>query len=234
MKKVFIFLLFLFTIIFPQNIKILFLGIVPGGAPEFEKRFENQLRKEITLLTDTDIADFNDIEYLKRKTDFFDSPILSRSFIQSLNNISNPNAKILVIWGVINEFNIKPKRYLLFGARAIGLLSMELTMYSLNFKEYIYYGEVECYSSELKPPIFFNDVNKHINIFASDRAKIIKELNRQAVSKSIAIIKSVTTNFRLNGDLNSNSDKIKGKKVPSVSELFDIPSVEKPNIINKK
>lgn len=227
MKQRFLWILFLHSFILAQNISIVYMGIVPGGAPEFEERFDSRLREQIAVIPGMNLADYNDTEYLKKKTDFVDSPVLSRSFIESLMLIASD--KTVVVWGKVSDFSIKPVRRWLLGAEAVGSLTLVLTIYSLGFHEYAYLGDVTCKASVPKPPPFFRSVNKVTHITASDRAAIIKELQKQAAEKFSDIVSDVIRSQLMKSGVLLGQD-IKTKKVPSVSDLFDIPTVEAPDV----
>ena len=227
MKQWFIWLLLFKSVILAQNITVVYMGLVPGGAPEFEERFDEQIRQQIAVIPGINLADFNDTEYLKNKTGFVSSPVISRSFIESLMLISND--KTVVVWGKVTDSSIKPVRRWLIGAEAVGSLTLCLTMYSLSFKEYAYLGDVKCKASVPKPLVLFRNVDKVTHITASDRATIIKELQKQAAEKSADILSDVIrSQLMKSGELVQES--VTGKKVPSVSDLFDIPTVEPPDV----
>lgn len=210
-----------------QSITVVFMGILPGGAPEFEKRFTTLLRERITVLSGVKIADYDDTEYLKKKTDFNDAPSLSRAFIEKLMLVSSE--KTLVVWGDITGVSIKPKRRWLFGAEAVGTLTLSLTLYSLDFREYAYIGDVSCKASIPKPPVFFGNVEKETQITASDRGIIIGTLQEEASRKTTDIINGIVKSQMVKtGQL--RPEEVTAKKVPSVSDLFDIPTVEAPDV----
>ncbi len=235
MRKIVLLIVLFNTLLFSQDIRIIFMGVVPGKVPEFEKEFEKLLRQEMVVIPKVSLTDYNDTEYLKRKSDFFDAPVVSRSLVQSLRSISHN--KLLVVWGEIEEFNIKPTRHLVFGAKAVGSLRFTLTMYSLRFKDYSYLGEFESITSIVKPPVFFQNVDKVTHISASDRTDIIKTLSKQTVVKSVDIITSVIRNLLISEGITpstSSEGGVKAQKAPSVSDLFDIPTVEAPDVLKGK
>lgn len=227
MIRRFLWIFFISSVVFAQNITIVYMGIVPGGAPEFEERFGDRFREQIAVIPGIDLADYHDTEYLKKKTDFYDSPVLSRSFIESLMQISND--KTIVVWGMVSDFSIKPVRRWLLGAEALGSLTLVLTMYSLGFHEYAFLGDVKCEASVPKPPPFFRSVDKVTHITASDRTDIITELQKQAADKSSDIISDMVRSQLMKSGVLPGGD-VEKKKVPSVSDLFDIPTVEAPDI----
>ena len=227
MKKWCIWLLLFKSVILAQNISVIYMGLVPGGAPEFEERFDVRIREQITAIGGMKLGDFNDTEYFKNKTGFDESPVISRSFIESLMLISND--KTVVVWGKITDSSIKSVRRWIIGAEAVGSLTLCLTMYSLSFGEYAYLGDVTCKASIPKPLALFRNVDKVTHITASDRATIIKELQKQAAEKSADILSDVVrSQLMKSGEL--VQEGVTGKKVPSVSDLFDIPTVEPPDV----
>ena len=227
MKQRFLWILFLPGFVLAQNINIVYMGIVPGGAPEFEERFDDRVREQVAVIPGTDLVDYNDTEYLKKKTDFIDSPVLSRSFIESLMLVASD--KTVVVWGKVSDFSIKPARCWLLGAEAVGSLTLVLTMYSLGFHEYAFLGDVTCRASVPKPPAFFRSVDKVTHITASDRAEIIKELQKQAAEKSTDILSDVIRSQLMKSGVLLGED-VKSKKVSSVSDLFYIPTIEAPDV----
>lgn len=234
MKKIILLIIFLTTVLWGQSIRIIIMGVVPGKAPEFEKEFEKLLRQEIVVIPKVSVADYNDTEYLKRKSDFFDAPVVSRRLVNTLRSISHD--RLLVVWGEIEDFTIKPVRHLLLGAKAVGSLRFTLTMYSLSLKEYSYLGEFESKTNIPKPPVFFRNVEKVTHISASDRTTLINELSRIAVAKSVDIMTGVVQNLLVSEGISESSspEGVKLKKAPSVSDLFDIPSVEAPDVTKGK
>jgi hypothetical protein len=60
-------------------------------------------------------------------------------------------------------------------------------------------------------------------------------LNKQTVERPVDILSSVIRSLLLKeGITSSSSDAIKAKRIPSVSDLFDIPSVEAPDVTKDK
>jgi hypothetical protein len=216
--------------LFAQNITVVFLGILPGGAPEFEKRFTELLREQISVISGVGIADYDDTQYLKKRTDFEDSPVITRSFIEKL--IQMTTEKTLVVWGAISQCTIKPVRRWLVGAEAVGTLTLSLTMYSLDFHEYAYIGDIECTARVLKPPVFFRSVDKVTHITASERGDIIAELQDRAARKSVDVINGIIKSQMVKTGVLRPED-VKAEKV-SVSDLFDIPTVEAPDVGKEK
>ncbi len=230
MKKSLLFLFLLCIGAYSQNVTVVFLGILPGGAPEFEKKFSDLLREQITVVPEVTIADYDETRRLKKRTDFNNSPVLTRSFIEKLMLVASE--KTLVVWGDIADFSIKPVRRWLIGAEAVGNITISLTMYSLDFREVAFIGDLSCETRIPKSPVFFRSVDKVTHITAADRTAIIKELQKQAVRKSTDLIKSVVVSQLIK--TGSIRPEVKEKKVPSVSDLFDIPTVEAPDVGEEK
>ncbi len=227
MRKCLIALLVMCFGVFAQDIQLVYMGIIPGGAPSFEKQFDKNIREQISVISGVEVADFDVTENLKRKTDFQNSPEVTRSFIEKLMMVST--GKTLVVWGKITHFNIKPVRRLLLGVEAVGTLTLSLTMYSTDFREYAYLGDVTCEARIPKPPVWFRNVEKVTHITAADRSTLSQKLQQETAGKSADIISGVIRNQLVkSGDL--RMDEVKVKKVPSVSDLFDIPTVEAPDI----
>lgn len=210
-----------------QSVDITFFGIVPGGAPEFEKGFEKLLREQIAVTDGITMADYFDIQYLKKKTNFLNSPYISRSLIQTLLQISNEKA--LIVWGEITDYSIKTVRRWLIGAEVIGSLTLNLSMYSLAFHEFLYLGDIKCVTNLKKPPVFFRSTEKVTEINVSDRINLLENLQADAVQQSVSIINTLARGIITNAGIIAPAN-VKTEKVPSVSDLFDIPSVEAEDI----
>jgi hypothetical protein len=215
--------------LYAQNISIAFLGILPGGTPEFEKSFEVDLRERLSVLPDISLTDYNDIEYLKKKTGFIKSPVISRNFIETIYYIADD--KTLLIWGKVNNFTCKPVRKWLIGAEIEGTLSFSLILYSLYFKNYMYLGDVESSSRIKKPPVFFQQIDKSVHVDVIDRIKLFKMLEKDVSERTISVIngfiKSIMTKTGI-----ITEENVEAREVPSISDMFEIPSIE-PSDINR-
>ncbi len=228
MKKYFLWVLFFQCIIAAQSIPVIFMGIIPGGAPAFEKGFDKLLYEHLVVDSRITIADPTDIDILKIKTNFAESPNISRSFIKSLQNISDDDMT-LVVWAKISDYSIKPVRKWLILAEAVGSMKVTLTMYSLIFKEHIYLGDINCKTSILKSPVFFSRVDKVTHITASDRTTIIENLKQETAEKSASLIHGVVRGQLIKTGV-LEIERLKVVKDTSLSELFDIPTVEAPSV----
>ena len=227
MNKLLIILIIMCQLLYAQNISIAFLGILPGGAPEFEKGFESNLRERLVVLSDISLTDYNDIEYIKKKTEFIKSPVISREFIETLYYISDD--KTLLVWGKINNFSCKPVRKWLIGAEIEGTLSVTLILYSLHFKNYMYLGDIESFSRIRKPPVFFQKIDKSVHIGAIDRIKLYKMLEKDVSERTISIINGFVRSIMTKTGVVTEED-VKAREVPSISDMFEIPSVEPSSI----
>lgn len=227
MNQLLMLLFIMCQLLYAQNIPVAFLGIVPGGAPEFEKSFETDLRERLAVLSDVSLTDYNDIEYLKKKTDFLKSPVISRQFIETILYIADDN--MLLVWGKVNDFSCKPVRKWLLGAEIVGTLSFSLELYSLNFKNYMYLGDIESSSSIRIPPVFFQKIEKSVHIDAQDRIQLFKMLEKDASERTISIINGFIRSIITKTGVDTDED-IKERELPSISDMFDIPSVEPSNL----
>ncbi|MGD9200632.1 MAG: hypothetical protein PVI26_03635 [Chitinispirillia bacterium] len=229
MNKLPVLLFIMGQFLYAQNISIAFLGILPGGTPEFEKSFEVDLRERLSVLPDISLTDYNDIEYLKKKTGFIKSPVISRNFIETIYYIADD--KTLLIWGKVNNFTCKPVRKWLIGAEIEGTLSFSLILYSLYFKNYMYLGDVESSSRIKKPPVFFQQIDKSVHVDVIDRIKLFKMLEKDVSERTISVIngfiKSIMTKTGI-----ITEENVEAREVPSISDMFEIPSIE-PSDINR-
>jgi hypothetical protein len=212
---------------FAQNISVAFLGIIPGGSPEFEKGFETNVRERLVMLPDVSLTDYNDIEYIKKKTEFMKSPEISRQFIETIDYIADD--KTLLVWGKVNSVSFKPMRKWLLGAEIEGTLSFSLGLYSLHFKNYMYLGDVESFSRIGKPPVFFHQIEKSVHINALDRIKLLQMLEKDASERTISLINGFVRSIVKKAGIETG-ENVKAREVPSISDMFEIPSVVPSNI----
>jgi hypothetical protein len=230
MMRLVVYILFVQALIFAQTINIVYLGLIPGGAPEHEKQIDKLLREQFTDISGAQLADYYDTELLMQKTNFFSNPYVCRSFVDALMQVSND--KTIVIWGKISSLSIKTKRSWIVMTRVFGTMDLSLTMYSLHFRDHVYIGEIKCETSILKPPVFYGEVNKYTHVSAEDREVIITSLIKQATEKSLSIVSSIIRNQLLKSGIIPK--EVSEKKETSISDLFKIPSVEAPNINAEK
>lgn len=230
MKYWFLLIFLLSSLVFSQKISAVFLGVIPGEAPEFEERLDILLGEHIATIEGLDIADYDDTQYLKHKTDFASSPGITRSFVKSLLEIVDD--RTIVIWGKVADYSIEPKRKFLVGAEAVGSMTLSLTLYSTAFREYVYLGNVVSTASISLSPVFFQRVDKVSHISASDRCDINESMMKKAAEKSSMLINSIVRSQLMKAGVMMDKE-VEVKKQPSVSDLFDIPTVEAPDVGNK-
>lgn len=210
-----------------QEVSLVFMGVIPGTAPEFEKRFEMLLQQHFVSIKEVSIKDFNDIRLLRLKTDFYNNPVITRYFAKYLREITNDNT--LIVWVHIRSYSIEPMRRYLIGAHVYGSLRVTLSVYSLRFNQYVYINEI---ATEITKPlslVFFKNVKTSSHITSSAREEIVDSLIEQTSEKISFELNGIIRTILIKSGLLMQAEP-ENVREPSVSDLFDIPSVEAPTI----
>ncbi|MBD3345329.1 MAG: hypothetical protein GF401_09735 [Chitinivibrionales bacterium] len=221
MKKVVLWLLSMVVVLSAESMDILFLGIFEGGAPSFEKSYEQMLRENLATFDGTNLIDRAQTEKFKSMLDFRGTPVLSKTLALSLQR--HYMDTILVVWGEIRNYTVTPYRRNLIGSGIIGKVTASLTMYSLRDRDMAFAGDIECEIAIGKDLFYFGSMKK-LHISAAEQSKIIETLSVEAANKSAQMVKAVArakieqTRLEFTG--------VEEYKEPSISDVFNIPSVE--------
>ena len=213
-----------------QSMNVAFMGIVPGDAPSFEKRLERGVLERLAVMNGLVLADRNDVEEMKVRSGFLDDPAISRRLVAWL--LEYWDEKTLVAWAQVSDFSIRPIRRMLIGAAALGTARVTVTLYGLKFKQHLYLGDILCESRIPKSLVFFRDPRKVTHISASDRTTIIRELGDLAAARVASAVDAVVKGQLMRSGFVGGLG-IEEKEVPSISDLFEIPSVEAAEVDEK-
>jgi hypothetical protein len=137
---------------------------------------------------------------------------------------------ILIMWGAVKNLRIAPGRANLITAVIKGELNVTVMVYNLIRKSFSYRINVSSTTQSAKGWIFFSDPNKTIIISASERVKITEKLIDDAANKLTSIMMSIIRNEELQGQTAPASEEGEINKVPSISDVFTVPSVQAAEI----
>ena len=62
MKQLFVGMLLFYSVIVAQDVTVVYMGIIPGGAPEYEEKFNGLIREQITVIPGIRLADYDDTQ----------------------------------------------------------------------------------------------------------------------------------------------------------------------------
>lgn len=227
MSRFFFWLIVLYTALWAKGLNILFMGLAEDNDPTVVSRFDREIREKLAVLPDVRITDFIETQKMKKRIEFNCHSTVSRSLVQSLMKITGDST--MVVWGRVENLNIEPKRYIVFGARAVGKLKVVLTIYSISFREYTYIGNIETETHIPKPPVFFRNVKRVTHITAADREEIIDKLISESTEKTATAISAVVRHGLVRG-AGSGIPGFEEEEVPSIENLFEIPVIDGESI----
>lgn len=225
--NILIFLIFGVLNVVSEEIQIINFGNLAGRQPAIEKEFNHELEIRLSTVEGMYLMDRDKADLIKKRADFVNSPTLSKKLINSLRE--SADEKSLIVWCEIMDLSIKPKRKWGLGAEALGKMKVKLYMYSLYFGEYIYTGDIESQASKAKAPVFFRNVNKITHITSEERKELSDKMVVEILSKIENIVLSVSRSELIKTGV-LLPEEVKKEKAPSVSDMFNIPSVEAPEI----
>jgi hypothetical protein len=204
---------------------IAFIGLNGEKAPAVEKTFDRLIREHLSVIPDVKSVDYLQIQKYQQIIFFSDNSTVSESLVELLEKYAPEST--LFVWGWVKDYRITAVRRKLFNAALKGELTIGLTMYSLSEKKFAYSGNVKAEDYKSKGLIFFGSVDQSVHATALDRAEILEKLVNQAVENSGRIISAVAKSQTFTN--NKDSD-VQQYKVPSISDVFSVPSLEAPNL----
>lgn len=225
-KNMVLLILVIFCFSSGENISLIYLGIIPGGAPEFEKTLNKHLFGQIQVIAGIEMADNTVVDLIKKRTGFDHDPVVNRSFIEAVKNTSHENT--LIVWAYINNYGIKAVQSWYMRRFINANLQLGLTLYSVKFKEYIYVADLESTVRLGKGLQCDYPFKEDCNVTVEERNEACNALQQEIIGKVTVIISGMVRAklIRLGENPMQNVDS---KKVPSVSDLFDIPLVNPEN-----
>lgn len=210
--------------------EIVFLGITGDGAPAIESTFELQLRKRLSTQSSLYLADYIVSQRYARSIKFDDYPVVSRVLVESIETFATDTT--LFIWGTVKKCSITTMRKNFLKTAVKGVLEINLTIYSLDTKEYSYSGVI--FADVEEPAKFtpFADQKKRSHIDAIERQEVLQKCIDKAVSKTTAMINALVQEMA--GEKTVVPENVEESKVPSIYDVFTVPSVKAPEVDEKK
>ncbi|MBD3390692.1 MAG: hypothetical protein GF418_01575 [Chitinivibrionales bacterium] len=208
-----------------QRVHVMFAGLPGTHASNFAKRYEEYVRDALKTTENVSMVDYAETQRLADKVGLRRYATVSRSLVKSLQRFAPDST--LVVWGRVEQYVVEPKRggFLGLGARAVGSVSVILTMYSLHSDKYAFVGNANASASVRKPPAWFRRVALVTHITAQDRDQIALELSRQTARRTAAVIEALVRSILAQGEP-PPTPPAGEEKTPSLYEVFEIPSVE--------
>jgi hypothetical protein len=212
------------AVILAKGIEVVVIGVGSGGAPSFEDAFDQRLREDLSVTPELYTADYLQTQNFRRKIHFDDYPAVSRKLVESLKQYCSDST--IFVWGKIKDYSIEGVRRYLIRSSIYGEITFTLNMYSLRYKDYAFSGDVRCSFEKPKGLIFFGPVDEELHISGSERTEITEKLVDLGAQKSLAMIKAVIHSEGLRAARESISSGMEAYQIPSVRDVFSVPSVE--------
>ncbi len=207
--------------------RVLFMGITGDGAPGYSRTFEQQLRAaldtidEVSLMSTVESHRFRELTGLDRYDDV--SQGMTGRVMKLLPDT------VIILWGTLENIQFTPVRRHIFGAAINGELNAGLIAYNVKYRRYLFNSSIVSTITAKENPVYFSPVEKVTHLSAGERAALTDSLIRLAVISSAERIQAVLKeNDKINSEIAVENNA--QKNVPSISDVFTVPSVEAPVI----
>jgi hypothetical protein len=210
------------------GVDLVFLGVLGNDAPAIEKAFDTRIREALSVNPEYHVLDYLASQDFRHRINFDDFPTVSKRLVEGLRQFTSDST--VFVWVTVKSRTIKPVRKWLVKAAAHGEIILTLNMYSLRYREYAFIGDV-CGSAE-KPEgfIFFYPLETGVHISATDYVEITDNLVNAAAFRSADLITSVVRSEKARVIFGSDSGGMSKYKAASISDMFNVPSVEGANV----
>lgn len=208
--------------------EIVFVGLFGDAAPAIERTFEYKLRNELSVIQEATLSDYQQSQLYRHRINFLNYPTVSKQLVDELSLITSDSN--LIIWGTVTTCQMKPQRTNLLFSEIKGELAITLSIYNLNRKAYAYTGTIRTTATLPKGPIFFADVAKNTTLSSVERTNLLEELMTEASQTSSEMIKAVLRNENLKAPVVSSKQEVDTYRVPSISDVFSVPSLKAQEI----
>jgi len=199
---------------------VAFIGLSGNGAPSLEKGYENLLREKLLVESDLIAKDYLECQKFRRVIRFDDYAAVPINYLENLVRFADDS--MLVVWGTVKNFQLNYQQKKLFSTEIKGELQIGLNIYSLFKKKFLYIGDVSAVIYKPKGIGFFKSKQP---ISAKDRSELITLLQSKAVANSCSTISAVIKAEKPEMTNAIYSNEVTNK-VPSISDVFSIPSAE--------
>jgi hypothetical protein len=216
------------SFLWAKDLEIVVIGMASGGAPAFEETFDKRLRENLSTMPDLFLVDYLQTQLYRQKIRFNEFPTVSRKLVESLKQYSSDSA--LFIWGQIKDYSVKGIRRRMIRGYIHGEIVVTLNIYSLRYKNYAFSGDIHVDAEKPKGFLFFGDAENEVLISGIEKNGIIDQLIDKAALQSSMIIAAIMRGERLHAAKESDAKNMSKYEVPSVSDMFTVPSVEAASI----
>jgi hypothetical protein len=203
--------------------EVVFIGLSGDGAPAIEKSFTRLLQEQFAVMPDVHAVDDIELQRLRARIENYSYPHLTSPLLAALNRFAPDSS--LVIWGMIKECTVKPVRHLFIKAALSGSLTIELALYNLADRAYVYIGDAKAATEVAKGFVFWEPVEESVQISSIERDQIFNDLELKAASASGRIIQSLVAHEKKQHNYVTNRyAQIPGIEKKAVSLLSDSTS----------
>lgn len=172
--------------------EVAFIGLTGAGAPAIEKGFNRHFLEHLAMMPDVRSLNTIEIANLRERTSGnFNIASMKPTLFASLRRFASDST--LVIWGSIRECSIRPSRFWIVGAGIQSTLTIELSVYNLANRQFIYCGDASITNLKKKWFVLWGSVDKAIQIPAEERAQLLDEIEIKGVYASGRILSTILT-----------------------------------------
>ncbi|MBN1604863.1 MAG: hypothetical protein JW915_24870 [Chitinispirillaceae bacterium] len=202
--------------------EVVFIGITGDGAPAIENTFELQLRKRLSTQSSLYLADCIVSQRYARMIKFNYYPVVSRELVESIESFATDTT--LFVWGTVKRCDVTTVRKNFLKTAVKGVLEINLTVYSLDTKNYSYSGVIFADVEEPGKYSLFADQKKSSHVDAIKRQEVLQKCIDEAVTKTTAMINALVQ--KNVGEKTTVPENVEENKVPSIYDVFTVPSVK--------
>lgn len=190
--------------------EVAFIGLTGDQAPAIEKTFNRHFLEYLEMMPNIHSLNTIEIANLRERTSGnFNIASMTPALYSSLKRFVSDST--LVIWGRVKECTIRPERFWVIGAGIRGTLTIELTIYDLADRHFVYIGDVKATTLEKKWFVLWWPVEEALQVSAQERTQIIDDIELKNISASGRILNTImlteTTRKEKKGKWPSDSSK---------------------------
>ena len=212
-----------------QNFHVMFVGLDKGQNATFTKRFGENVRDRLKVMNGVSLVDYAETERLVDKVGLRQFPTVSHELVRSLQRFSADST--LIVWGRVKSYTVEAKRAGIFGATAVGNVSVVLTLYSLSADKYMFVGNANGTAKVRQGPVWFRRAAQVTHISAQDKEKIADDLSAETAERTTRMIAAVVRSLlETEGPRPMPAPAVEDEKEPSLYDVFEIPSAEPPPV----
>ena len=209
------------------GVDLVFLGVLGNDAPAIENTFDARLREALSVNPDFHVIDYLTSQDYRRRIKFDDFPTVSRRLVEGVRDLSADST--VFVWVSVKSRFVKPVRRWLVKASAYAELTLTLNIYSLRYKDYAFIGDVTSSAEKSEDFIFFYPLET-VHISAADQVELTGNMVNAAAFRTADLISAVVRSEKQRAAFSSDSSGMSKYKAASISDMFNVPSVEAANV----